>query len=124
MPRSRRNLAWLAAVGLCAALVGCSRAPAPTSGGPSGRVPERARTGAEALALSGVTSAAEHVAKAEPSLYVPPNPSVGEVREQRAAERFEPTVYAFAGVAALLLTAYLFLRLTRGAGGTHQLAPG
>lgn len=121
MAHLRRNLA---AVGLCAALAGCARAPVSTDGGPAGRVPERARTNAESLAVSGVTSAAEHVAKVEPQLYVPPNPPAEVVREGRAAERLEPTAWAFAAVAALLLTVYLVLRLTRGAGGARELAPG
>ncbi len=66
---SRRNLAVLAAVGLCAAFIGCAR-PGPRDGGAAGGKADKARKDAEALALAAVNGAATAQAKAVPETAV------------------------------------------------------
>jgi hypothetical protein len=67
MHRSRRNLALVAALAACAALIGCARS-GPRDGGATGAKADKARSAAEELALGGVNGAANAQAKALPEV--------------------------------------------------------
>lgn len=110
MRSSRRNLARVAALGLCAVLAGCAR-PGPQDGGASGRRPDKARTDAEALALGAVTGAADAQARAIPAIARKPEPPPEQVREQRAQERLPAAVRRVGGLVAVALAGFVFLRL-------------
>lgn len=72
MRTTARTLVGLTAVGLCVALVGCNRKPAPPApgGGSTSSKAEKARKDAEQLALGGVTGGATAHAKADPTSSV------------------------------------------------------
>jgi hypothetical protein len=69
MHRWLQNLALVAALAACAALIGCARS-GPRDGGAPGAKADKARKEAEALALSAVDGAANAQAKALPEVAV------------------------------------------------------
>ena len=112
--RGSRHLAWFAAIGLCAGLIGCVP-KGPQDGGAGGRRPDKARKDAEIHALSAVHGAADALAKADPALKVerPRELPPDQVREQRAQERLPSAVRGLGGLVAVALAGFLFLRLDR-----------
>jgi hypothetical protein len=97
------------------ALTGCARQPPASGGGAGGWRADRARQGAEAVALNAFAGAAEAQAKAVPELRREPKPSAEQVREQLTAERLPAAVRGVGGFAAVAFGAFLFLRFGRGA---------
>lgn len=86
----RRNItriALLAVIGLCVALAGCSRAPAPPSvGGSTSNKAEKGRQDAEALAMNAVQGGATAQAK-----FLPDDEKIKLTKGPRTSMRAAPT---------------------------------